>query len=363
MPQEWLFVDPARSIGQDIAFKAHLPKTSLRGGESFKHKSVTLHFERAENVYDRWPQPTCIVVDGPYGISGFPGDLRKPDELPDWYRPHVETWSRRSTPQTTLWFWNTEIGWATMHPLFLVQGWEYRGCHIWDKGIGHIAGNANSTTLRKFPVTTEVCVQYVKAAQFPIGDRTLSMQQWLRHEWKRSGLPFANANRACGVLNAATRKYFTGCHLWYYPPVEAFVRLVQYANRHGNPAGRPYFSMDGLRPLTGQEWAKMRAKFHCEVGVHNVWREPPVRAPERVNGARAQMRWKFASLHGSQKPLRLIETIVRACTDPSDVVWDPFGGLCTTAVACLKLNRKCFTAEIVPEFYLAARNRISSYGT
>ncbi len=36
----------------------------------------------------------------------------------------------------------------------------------WDKDLSHIAGNANSQTLRKFPVVTEVCVQYVKAARF-----------------------------------------------------------------------------------------------------------------------------------------------------------------------------------------------------
>ena len=45
-------------------------------------------------------------------------------------------WSRRASPQTTLWFWNTELGWATVHPLLLAQGWEFRNCHIWDKGKG-----------------------------------------------------------------------------------------------------------------------------------------------------------------------------------------------------------------------------------
>ena len=50
-------------------------------------------------------------------------------------------------------------------------GWEYRCCHIWDKGIAHIAGNANTKTLRKFPVVTEVCVQYVKKTFFESGKK------------------------------------------------------------------------------------------------------------------------------------------------------------------------------------------------
>lgn len=336
--------------------------TPIRLGETFRTRSVALHFDRAENLYGRWPRPTCILVDGPYGITGFPGDVRKYSELPDWYKPHIAAWTLHSTPQTTLWFWGTEIGWATVHPLFAQSGWEYRCCHIWDKGLSHIAGNANSVTLRKFPVVTEVCVQYVKAARFrSVDGRTMTMQEWLRYEWLRSGLPLGLTNSACGVLNAATRKYFTKCHLWYYPPVEAFVRFVDYANRHGSRNGRPYFSLDGKEPISGEQWSQMRAKFHCEVGVTNIWRELPVRGDERINGSRSSMQWKYASLHGSQKPVKLIELIVKSSTDLKDIVWDPFGGLCTTAVACLNLDRRCFTAEIVPEFYVAAKERLTRH--
>lgn len=58
--------------------------------------------------------------------------------------------------------WNTEIGWASVHKEIINQGWEFVNCHVWDKGVAHIAGNTNTKTLRKFPVVTEVCVQYVK---------------------------------------------------------------------------------------------------------------------------------------------------------------------------------------------------------
>lgn len=333
------------------------PSIPLR--EVFRRDAVTIHFDRAEHLYADWPIPTCIISDGPYGVSGFPGDERKAETLHAWYEPHIQAWSRFGTPQTTLWFWNTEVGWATVHPLLVANGWEYRCCHIWDKGMSHVAGNANTQTLRKFPVVTEVCVQYVKAAAFPCGDRLLSMQEWLRHEWKRAGLPWRAANEACGVLNAATRKYLTKDHLWYYPPVEAFVKLAEYANRHGKAEGRPYFSLDGKRPLRGDEWAKMRAKFQCEVGITNVWREPQVGGAERIQGARNGMRYKFSSLHGSQKPLRFMDLIIRACTEEGDVVWEPFGGLCPGAVVSYHLRRSYVGAEIVPEFYAAAVERLA----
>lgn len=328
-------------------------------GAQFSRGGVSIFYSRAEDLYAKWPSPVCIVSDGPYGVSGFPGDEPTASSLAQWYKPHIEAWSRHSTPQTTLWFWNTEVGWATVHPVLVDNGWEYRCCHIWDKGLSHVAGNANSATLRKFPVITEACVQYVKAALFELNGRRMSMQQWLRHEWLRTGLPLRLSNKACGVLNAATRKYLTSDHLWYYPPPETFERMAFYANRHGKPEGRPYFSLDGKRPISAFEWSKLRAKFKCDVGINNIWREPPVRGAERIQGTREQMKWKFSSLHGSQKPLQLVNITLRACTDPGDIVWEPFGGLCTAAISAHLLGRKCVSAEIVPEFFLAAVERLA----
>jgi site-specific DNA-methyltransferase (adenine-specific) len=329
-------------------------------GETVRRGGSHVAFARAETLYDTWPSPVCIVSDGPYGISGFPGDEVRAGTLAEWYRPHVEAWSRRATGQTTLWFWCTEVGWASVHPVLEVSGWDYRCCNVWDKGMGHVAGNVNTRTLRKYPVVTEVCAHYVKAVRFPAGGRQMSMQEWLRHEWVRSGLPLGKTNEACGVRNAATRKYFTECHLWYYPPVEMFERLRDYANRHGELGGRPYFSIDGRRPLSGEEWARLRAKFTCEVGISNVWRAPQVAGRERIRGERTAMRRKFASLHGSQKPLDFIDRTIRACTDEGDVVWEPFGGLCPAAVASLQSKRICYSAEVVPEFYRAATRRLAA---
>ena len=72
------------------------------------------------------------------------------------------------------------------------------------------------------------------------------------------------------------------------------------------------------------------------------------------------MRYKFRSLHGSQKPLPFMERIVRASTEPGDVVWEPFGGLCPGAIVSHRLQRRCYSAEIVPEFFLAARRRLAA---
>lgn len=319
---------------------------------TYSRDGVSISLADASTLYGEWQTPTVIVSDGPYGVAGFPGDPPTADGLPSWYEPHVERWSQLSTPQTTLWFWNTELGWAMVHPILERYGWKYRCCNIWNKGIAHIAGNSNTQRLRKLPVVSEVCVQYVREASFTgIDGRRLSMKEWLREEWVRSGLPLSDTNKACKVKNAATRKYFTQCHLWYYPPVEAFVLFSEYANRHGRPSGRPYFSIDGKRPIPGEEWDRMRAKFYCEHGVTNVWDHPAVRGEERL-------KTRYKCVHTNQKPLTLTEMIIRLSSDKGDVVWEPFGGLCSTAIASYRLRRRCMSAEIIPEFYRFAVDRL-----
>ena len=318
----------------------------------YNRLSATLHHGDFLKVSDGWDAPTVIISDGPYGIGGFPGDPASPETLPEWYRPHIALWSERALPETTLWFWNTEIGWANAHPILVENGWEYRACHIWDKGVGHIAGNANSKTLRRYPVVTEVCVQYIRNVTVNSNGSESSLKQWLRSEWQRSGLPLYKANEACGVRNAATRKYLTKCDLWYFPPPNAFELLVAYANEHGNPQYMPYFSLDGLHPATAQDWAKMRAKFHCDVGITNVWREPPVRGEERIKKA-------YKCVHLNQKPLNLLERIILASSDPDDIVWEPFGGLCSAAIASVNTARQCYSSEVIPEYFVAACERLA----
>lgn len=316
------------------------------------NKNIHLVCDDAINVYDKWKSPTIIISDGPYGINGYPGDLLSASELADWYEPHIKKWSELSSPITTLWFWNTEVGWANVHPILEKYGWNYVSCCVWDKGMSHVAGNTNTKTIRHLPVVTEVCAQYVRKPEFKVNGQLLSMKEWLRYEWARTGLPFSKANEACGVKNAATRKYFTKCHLWYMPPADAFEKIALYANENGSESGKPYFSINGTKPITYNEWKQLRAKFYCPIGVTNVWQVPQLRNNERL---------KFGqkAIHLNQKPLKLIKQIIEMTSDETDVVWDPFAGLCTTAIAAIELNRICYCAEINSYVFSIAEKRVT----
>lgn len=341
-----------------LARHPRIPEEDVRDGMSVAVELAQLDLGDSLSRYESWKAPTVIVADGPYGLARFPGDPPTPDGLAQWYAPHVAAWATYSSPETTLWLWNTEVGWANVHPVLAVHGWVYRALHIWDKGIGHIAGNVNSKTIRGFPVVTEVCAQYVREVclETELGER-LPLPQWLRYEWLRSGLPLTRTNQACGVKNAATRKYFTQDHVWYFPPPEMMERLAAYANQNGRSTSRPYFSLDGKTPVTGEQWGHLRAKWnHCH-GVTNVWSEPAVRGSERLKDAQAKC------LHANQKPIKLLERIIQASSDEGDVVWEPFGGLCSVAVSALRTGRRCYSAEINPEFYRLAKRRLELEGS
>lgn len=318
------------------------------------------------DAYDSWPAPATIVSDGAYGVGGFPGDPRTPADLAEWYRPHVRAWSRCAEPATTLWFWNTEVGWATVHPLLLENGWEYVQTIIWDKGVAHIAGNVNGDTIRQFPVVSEVCAFYRRRLEFKVHDgRKLIAKEWLRYEWQRAKLALNRANDACGVKNAATRKYLTQDWLWYFPPPDMMSRLVAYANEHGQPAGRPYFSVDGSQPVTPEEWSEFRDRWTHMHGLTNVWAHPPLNGRERYrgNGRRLAPRvynpGRNASMHLNQKPLEFMRRILTCCTRPDAIVWEPFGGLCSASVAAVEMGRQAFAAEQVPEFVEVAAARLA----
>ena len=316
--------------------------------------SAVIHHADAMDCYASWPNPTTIMSDGPYGLGKFPGEPSTSDDLDEWYEPHVAEWSRHALPETTLWFWCSEIGWAETHPVMKRHGWKYKAAHVWNKGIGHVAGNCNSKTIRGFPIVTEMCIQYIRNIDLTAHDGTeLPMKQWLRSEWKRSGLSLGMTNEACGVANAATRKYFTLDSNWYFPPPSKMMALAEYAAKHGNRTDRPYFSIDGKSPLTDRQWSMMRAKWNHEHGVTNVWDRPAVHDDERIKMHGSK------SLHINQKPIDLIDRIVSASSDPGDNVWEPFGGLCPVAVHALRTGRHCCSSEINSDFHKVALQRMN----
>src|SRR5208282_4382511 len=108
---------------------------------------------------------------------------------------------------------------------------------------------------------------------------------------------------------------------------------------HGDPTGRPYFSIDGANLMTGEVWEGMRYKFHCPHGFTNVWERKSLHCAERVRAVNGK------AAHLNQKPLDLMSLIIKASSDEGDVVWEPFGGLFSGSMAASECGRKAYAGE------------------
>jgi len=55
-------------------------------------------------------------------------------------------------------------------------------------------------------------------------------------------------------------------------------------------------------------------------------------------------------LHPAMFPVELPEEYIKACSNKSDIIYEPFLGSGSTLIACEKTNRKCFGMEIDPHY-------------
>lgn len=75
--------------------------------------------------------------------------------------------------------------------------------------------------------------------------------------------------------------------------------------------------------------------------------------------------WEFATdkqksaLHSTQKPLKLIEELIKTFSNEGDLVLDNAMGSGTTGVACFNLKRNFIGMELDPDIFQIAQNRIT----
>lgn len=66
------------------------------------------------------------------------------------------------------------------------------------------------------------------------------------------------------------------------------------------------------------------------------------------------------SVHPTQKPVALMEYLIRTYTDEGNIVFDGFMGSGTTGIACQNTNREFIGVELNEEYFKIAENRIAN---
>ena len=65
------------------------------------------------------------------------------------------------------------------------------------------------------------------------------------------------------------------------------------------------------------------------------------------------------TIHDTEKPVELMEYLIKNSSNDNEVIFDPFMGIGSTGVACQNLNRKFIGIELSKEYFEIAKERIN----
>ncbi len=80
----------------------------------------------------------------------------------------------------------------------------------------------------------------------------------------------------------------------------------------------------------------------------------------RWNGLQQEnMANKEKRYHPTQKPVAVFKWILEKYSEPGQLIFDPFAGSCTLALACIKTGRRYICVDIVEEYCEIGKKRIT----
>jgi len=180
----------------------------------------------------------------------------------------------------------------------------------------------------------------VLTASQPFTSRlVMSNPDWFRHEWvwkKNCGSNFASLKRNPFKEHESV-VVFSGKPLEFYP-----IRQERSAGGMAMVKSCKYTSKAGGDAIGG----KMK--------TDKANRDPKTRHPSSVQAFNVQR-----GHHPTQKPVALMEYLIRTYTNEGDTVLDFTMGSGSTGVACVNTGRNFIGIELDPEYYAIAEKRIA----
>ncbi|MFM9967254.1 MAG: DNA-methyltransferase [Burkholderiales bacterium] len=120
---------------------------------------------------------------------------------------------------------------------------------------------------------------------------------------------------------------------------------------------RYHFDLDSIRIAYDPETKKARSR---SIFVGKKWLEMGYNPKDVWSVSRLHRQHAERVDHPTQKPLALIERMVRASCPVGGVVLDPFMGSGTTAIAAARHGRRFIGFEINPDYIAIAQRRVAS---
>ena len=181
------------------------------------------------------------------------------------------------------------------------------------------------------------------------------MWEQLKRIIKRNGAIVMTASQPfTSVLVCSNLKWFKYDWTWRKPKGTGHLNVVVFCSGQSvyNPqmaTGAPYKEKSGLKGGVGYEGYGIDKR----TGNDNNGKRYPKQVLEFGVVERG-------TVHPTQKPVSLMEYLIKTYTDEGDTVLDNCMGSGTTGIACLNLNRKFIGIEQDTEYFRIANARIYS---
>jgi len=222
------------------------------------------------------------------------------------------------------------FGYFRMLALLLVElvdrnGFELRQQIIIDKGMQAVSGRATKN-YKMFPNVTESILFLVK-------DSKPFIKEFLKKQQEKKGYSAKQINEMLGVKSNGGGMWsiYTGENICEQTPTrELWERLQDVLD----------FDLS---------YEKVSMTFNPQMGHTDVWRDIAFYKEERF--------------HPTQKPVQLIERLIKASSDEGHIVLDPFIGGGSTALAAQNLNRNFIGIELDANYHKIAVERLKRNST
>ena len=121
-----------------------------------------------------------------------------------------------------------------------------------------------------------------------------------------------------------------------------------------------YFDIDSVRIPYDKETKKARTR---SIFIGKKWLEMGYNPKDLWSASRIHAQDPEREIHPTQKPLGIIERMIKASCPKNNIVFDPFMGTGTTAIACLANDRQYVGFEINKDYYKIIMNRIKKHNS
>lgn len=207
---------------------------------------------------------------------------------------------------------------------------------IWEKDNFAVALGANKNMVSYF----EDILVYSKT----IEDKTEHpMQEYFLNEYAKCG---KSINEICKYLGTKHATHFFTKGLQFRIPNEKYLKMLQ------NFTGCFNIELTKIKDVQEEFLNNNRKKYPS---TYNLWEG------NKYKSNILKYKKDYNGLHPTQKPILLLEDLIKTFSNENNLVVDLTMGSGSTGVACINTNRKFIGIEMDDKYFNIAENRINNH--